>query len=73
MITSLLLSVTLVTDTSVTISRSSRDMQLGRDKVTFDLTQTAIKLGCVKYTITVPDVKQNGNLYVWTGTLLCQK
>lgn len=69
----LLLSVSLVTDTSVTISRSSRDLQLGRDKVTFDLTHTAIKLGCVKYTITVPDVKQNGNLYVWTGTLLCQR
>lgn len=73
MMISLLLSVVLVTDTTVTISRSSRDLQLGRDKVTFDLTQTAIKLGCVKYTITVPDVKTEGRLYVWTGTLICEK
>lgn len=73
MITSLLLAATMVTDTTVTISRSSRDMQMGRDKVSFDLTQTAIKLGCSKYSITVGDLKQEGRLYVWTGTLICTK
>ena len=73
MITSLLLSAVLVSDTTVTITRQSRDMQMGRDKVTFDLTQTAIKLGCTKYTIVVPDMKINGNIYVWTGTLTCTK
>ena len=73
MITSLLLSVSLVTDTTVTLSRSSRDMQFGRDKVSFELQVMAIKLGCTKYDIAVGDLKVNGNLYVWTGTLRCQR
>ena len=73
MITSLLLVTTMVTDTTVTLTRSSRDMQLGRDKVTFDLTQTAINLKCTRYMIKVNDLKTEGRLYVWTGTLTCTK
>jgi hypothetical protein len=73
MITSLLLSVTLVTDTTVTITRESRDMQFGRDKVSIELTHTAVRLGCVKHEITVGDLKVKGTLYVWTGTLICTK
>lgn len=73
MITSLLLVAAVSTDTTITISRSSRDMQLGRDKVTFDLTQTAVNLKCTKYMIKVNDLKTEGRLYVWTGTLTCTK
>lgn len=73
MITSLLLSMSMVSDTTVTITRQSRDMQLGRDKVTFELTQTAVRLECRKFDIVVGDLKVKGNLYVWTGTLTCSR
>lgn len=63
----------MVTDTTVTTTTTSRDMQLGRDKATFSLMVTAQKLGCVKHEITVGDLKVKGNLYVWTGTLTCTK
>ena len=60
-------------DTTVTISRTSRDMQMGRDKVTIDLQAKAVQLGCTKYTIVVPTLEMEGNLYKWTGTLTCTK
>ena len=73
MITSLLLAATVAADTSVTISRSSRDMELGRTKVTFDLTQMAVRLECKTFKIEVPDLKTDGALFVWTGTLTCNR
>ena len=63
----------MMTDTTVTISRTSRDMQMGRDKVTIDLQAKAVQLGCTKYTIVVPTLEMEGNLYKWTGTLTCTK
>jgi len=72
MITSLLLATTMMADTTVTTSATSRDMQLGRDMVTTYLLGKVGQLGCVKYTIN-DKLTLEGNLYKWTGTLTCTR
>ena len=69
----LLAAVTMVTDTTVTSTHGSKSMQLGRDWVTFDLRVKADMLKCKTFEISVGDLKVDGQLYVWTGSLTCHR
>ena len=73
MITSLLLVASLVGDTTVTVTESSRDMHIGRDKLNFTLTSLAVRMECKKFVIKGYDLKVDGHLYVWTGSLVCTR
>jgi hypothetical protein len=72
MMNTLLLTLTLSADTTVTFSTMSRDMQLGRDMVTTYLLTKVGQLGCTKYVIS-DKLTLEGTLYKWTGTLTCTR